>query len=285
MTSALVVGASGLVGSALLRALGGAGVGTYRTRSAAGLTHLDARDQDAVARLLREHRGSVLFFPAAEPNVEWCEEHPGEARERNVTPALSALEAATSCGAHFVFFSSDYVFDGAAGPYDESASTRPISVYGAIKREIEGHVIAAGGTTIRTTTVFGVEPPPARNFALKLVARLREREPVKVPSDQLSTPTWADDLARATVTVAREPGTWHVAGPDFVSRDELARRIARAFELDSSLIEPVPTLALGQRAARPLRGGLRTEKIARRLGAPLTPLDEALMHFRKQLAT
>lgn len=283
--SALVIGASGLIGGAILRGLGQAAVGTYRRRAAPGLRPLDASDRHAVAALLEGERPDVVYFPAAEPNVDWCEQHPEEARAMNVAPALATLEAARSVGACLVFFSSDYVFDGADGPYDEGAEPRPMSVYGRIKREIEQHVLEAGGTVIRTTTVFGPEPPPGKNFALRTVARLRARERVVVPSDQVSTPTWADDLARATLEVARDGGIWNVAGPDLLARDEFARRIARAFGLDPSLIDPVETPALGQKAPRPLRGGLRIDKLARRLGRGLTPTDEALRRFRAQVET
>lgn len=279
----LVIGASGLVGGALLRALGNSGVGTFHTRPAPGLVQLDARLDGAVGRLIEERGADLVLFPAADPNVEWCEEHPEEAHERNVAPALAALGAARASGAHFVFFSSDYVFDGNAGPYDEGAAPRPISVYGRHKLEVEEAVTAKDGTVIRTTHVFGSEAPPGKNFALRLVASLRRGERVRAPSDQVSTPTWSDELARGTLAVAREPGIWNVAGPDLLSRDELARRIARAFGLDPSLVHPVATSALGQKAARPLRGGLRTEKVAARLDAPLLPVDECLARFRQQL--
>lgn len=273
---ALVVGASGLVGGALLRALGHDGVGTYLSRPRPGLVRLDGADRAGVRRLLDEVRPGSVLFPAAEPSVDWCEDHPEEARERNVSPALVTLAAAAEAGAHFVFFSSDYVFDGARGPYSESDVPAPIQVYGRIKLEIEEAVLARGGTVLRTTTVFGDEPPPGKNFVVRLVARLRASERVVVPHDQISTPTWADDLARAALAVAREGGVWHAAGPDLLARDAFARLIAAAFDLDPGLIDAIPTTALGQHARRPLRGGLRTERISRLLDAPFLSAIEAL---------
>lgn len=282
-TAALVIGGSGLIGSAILRALGPVAVGTYRRRPRPGLRRLDASDARAVAGLLEATRADVVFLPAAESNVDWCELHPQEARAMNVDPALVTLEAARSYGARLVFFSSDYVFDGASGPYDEAAATRPLCVYGRLKAEIEGLVLAAGGTVIRTTTVFGAEIPPGKNFALRLVARLRAHERVAVPFDQVSTPTWADELARATLSVWRAGGLWNVAGPDLLARDELARAVAGAFGLDAALIDPVATSALRQAARRPLRGGLRTDKLARCVGSRLGPVPDALRGFRDQV--
>lgn len=275
---AFVVGASGLVGGALMRALPEA-VGTFRTRPVAGLRHLDAADRLALLALLHEVRPDVVYFPAADPNVEWCEAEPEAAYRTNVAPALHALEATISMNAMFVFFSSDYVFDGEDGPYDETAPTNPLQVYGRHKLEVEQQVVAAQGTVVRTTTVFGAEVPPGKNFVLRLVATLRAGEGVTVPSDQYSTPTWSDDVARGAVACAGRGGIWHVAGPDFVSRDQFARSVADVFQVDASLIRPVPTSDLRQRARRPLRGGLRSERIRREAGVQMTPTAQALEHL------
>ncbi len=281
----LVIGASGLVGSALLRALGADATGTYRSRAVDGLRPLDARDAAGVRELVRELEPAVVFFPAAEPNVDWCELHPEAAREANVLPALGALAAAREIGVSFVFFSTDYVFDGREGPYDERADARPLSVYGRQKREVEQLVLDAGCTVVRTTTVYGSELPPGKNFVLRLVSRLLAGEPATIPSDQFATPTWSADLARASVAVARDPGIWNAAGPDLMARDEFARLVARTFWCDLSLIRPVSTATLAQPARRPLRAGLRTEKIARAKGIAFTPTAEALRRLADEVAS
>ncbi|MDQ2953123.1 MAG: SDR family oxidoreductase [Chloroflexota bacterium] len=276
---ALVIGASGLVGSAVMRALPGS-VGTFRSRPVAGLRHLDALDHPGLAALMREIQPDVVYFPAAEPNVDWCEAEPEAAYRANVAPALDALETATSANARFVFFSSDYVFDGSAGPYDETAPVAPLSTYGRHKLEVEQRVLGAGATVVRTTTVFGTESPPGKNFVLRLAARLRAGEAATVPSDQFSTPTWADDLARGAVACAPHPGIWHVAGPDFLSRDRFAVLVADVFGLDASLIRPVLTSELQQAASRPMRGGLRTDKVRQLSGIAFSSTREALSRLR-----
>lgn len=274
MTRRLVIGASGLIGSALLRAAGPDAVGTFRSRARRGLRPLDAADRDALARLIAEIGAEQILFPAAEPNVEWCEAHAAEAEERNLAP----LRAALASGLPVIAFSSDYVFDGAAGPYDEDARPEPLSVYGRIKLALEVEAQGSGAAVVRTTGVFGLEAEP-RNFVLRLVASLRAGQPVRVPFDQVATPTYAEDLAKATICIAdREPrGVWHVAGRDLVSRTELAHRAARAFGLDGRLISPVATAELGQRALRPLRGGLACRRYERSFGEhPGRPLNSAL---------
>lgn len=261
-------------------------MGTYRTRALPGLVPLDARDGDALRRLIDARGATAVFFPAAQPNVEWCEDHPLDAEEANLVPLRAALAVARERGNLLVAFSSDYVFDGARGPYAEDDARSPISVYGRIKARLEDEAMAAGALVIRTTGVFGHEPSDPRNFVLRLVASLARGERVNVPDDQWSTPTYAEDLAAGSrmLADARATGLWHVAGGDLVSRVELARRAARAFGLPEAGIAPVPTSALGQRAARPLRGGLRIDR-ARRAGYAPRGLADALAHLRSMTTT
>lgn len=279
---ALVVGASGLVGGSVLRALGASGTGTYRSRARAGLVHLDASDEATFARVLDRVQPQTIFIPAAEPNVDWCEIHPDEARDLNLGPIRAALRV--SRGARLIGYSSDYVFDGRAGPYAEDAEPNPLSVYGRVKLEVEQLLLDAGQTVIRTTTVFGLEMEPVKNFVLRLIEALRRGEAVRVPSDQLSTPTFAGDLATASIRVAAaETGVWHVAGPDVMARDELAYRVADVFGLPPTLIRPVATSDLNQAAARPLRGGLRCTRFIGTFGPPHRPVIDALHLLRARL--
>ncbi|GAC1461259.1 MAG: dTDP-4-dehydrorhamnose reductase [Candidatus Limnocylindrales bacterium] len=284
---ALIIGASGLVGGALLRQLGADAVGTFHTRAHPGLRPLDARDQQAVGVLIRAVAPEVIYFPAANANVDWCEREPAAAEAANLGPLRATLAAAA--GIPLLAYSSDYVFDGQAGPYRETDATAPLSVYGRLKVDLEALVLAAGGTVIRPTWVFGAEPEPAKNFVLRLVASLRRGEPARLPGDQIATPTDADDLARASIRIAglgsAGRGIWHIAGPDRLAKDAFGRIVAEAFGLDPALISGVPTAELAQAAARPLDGGLRCERYRRQFGtAPVRPVREALAELRAQLA-
>lgn len=275
----LVVGASGLVGAAVLRALGSAGTGTYRSRPRAGLTRLEAADCDAFAGVIASVRPDAVFLAAAEPNVEWCEAHPEEGRLLNSGPVDAALAAAGR--ARIVWYSTDYVFDGSSGPYAEGDPPGPLSAYGRIKAEIERRLLDGGHTVIRTTTVFGCEEAPSKNFVLRLVGALRRGEIVRIPSDQISTPTYAEDLAAASVRIAADgAGVWHVAGPDLISRSDLAVRVARAFDLPADGIHAVPTRELAQVAVRPLRGGLTCARYEAAFGRAGRRVDDALADLR-----
>lgn len=278
----LVLGGSGLVGGALLRTSPGA-IGTYGSRPFAGGVPLDVRDLAAVRALVQAVQPSMVYFAAANGNVEWCEQHPDDARLVNVVPPIAAVDVVRELGARFVFFSSEYVFDGRSGPYYEFDERRPLSVYGRHKSEVEDAVLARGETVIRTTTVYGAEHPPGKNFALQVLHALRLGSPMRVASDQVSTPTWADQLAAVCGSISQRGGVWHVAGPDLMSRPEFARLIADVFTLDPGLIDPTPTRELGQSASRPLRAGLRTDQLVRAIGQPLPTTRACLDQFRVQM--
>ena len=279
----LVIGADGLVGRHLAAALVDANVvRTYR-RDAAGGLKLEITDSGAVTRVIRESRPDVIFLAAADAYVERCEREPVQTRRVNVDAARVVASSAQACGAYLVVFSSEYVFDGVAGPYLEEDERRPINEYGRQKVFLEDIALETGrGLVCRTSAVFG-DDPRRKNFVCQLVDRLRKHESFEVPSDQVVTPTYAPSLARAVVRLAEqaETGIYHVAGPDIMGRVEFARLVVDAFRLDASLLRPRPTKELGLSATRPERAGLRTEKVRRYLGASLTGPADAL----RELAT
>jgi dTDP-4-dehydrorhamnose reductase len=91
---------------------------------------------------------------------------------------------------------------------------------------------------------------------------------MRLPADQLATPTHVDDLARAALLLAAQHATGivHVAGPEFLSRMEFATLACSILSLDASRLTALPTAELGQKAARPLLGGLRIDKLSSLLG-------------------
>jgi len=263
---ALVVGASGQVGEHLLRALHLAGqeaLGTGCGHLRPGLRPLDLRDPEAVAAALQEIGPRTIYLPAAMTDVDYCERCPREANAINVAGTRVLAEAAGRIGAALVFFSSDYVFDGSSGPYAEGDPPNPICEYG--RQKLAGERAVTEGVVdhliVRTTVVYGWEAQ-GKNFVVRLADRLRRKERIRVPKDQIGSPTYAPNLAEAVVELVASGarGIFHVAGPDLASRYEFAVAAARAFGLDPSWIEPVWTHELAQAAQRPLKAGLRVDK-------------------------
>ncbi len=286
---ALVIGASGQVGAALLDGLaarGHEGTGTYAHHPAEGLAPLDVTDAAAVERAIAETAPDWVLCPAGLTHVDRCEEHPGQALAINRDGPLVAAHAALRAGAGFVFFSSEYVFDGLAGPYAEDAPARPLSVYGRSKWEGERAVLGLGGRAlvVRTTVVYGPDRQ-AKNFVYQVLRACRGGERMRVPADQVSSPTYNADLAHATVELCERglTGVYHLAGDRVLDRFAFAQLACAVFALDPSRLEPVATAALGQRAQRPLRAGLAVAKAQAALRTPLRGPEEGLRAMRQAL--
>ena len=274
-TQGLVVGASGQVGAEMLRYFGrtrGVGYALPTCREPAGKANWLALDlvslgSAAADALLRPYHLNSIYCVAGMTDVERCETEPAMAKGANARGPAVLAAYARRLGLPFVYFSTEYVFDGHPmhpGPYAEDAQTGAVSVYGQSKLDGERAVRDAhpDALIVRTTVVYG-EDARGKNYLYSLMRNLGAGRSMRVPADQISTPTYNRDLVRATVGLvdAGATGVFHLCGPELLSRIDFARRIAEFLELDASLLEPVPTASLGQRAARPLEAGLLTEKL------------------------
>lgn len=280
------MGASGLVGRACMTAFGRMGdvVGTYHRRAAADMVAFDLTDAAAARALLARMTPRAVICAGADPHVEGCEIDPAGTRRINVEGTLRLAEAAAHANVPFVFFSTEYVFDGTKGPYAEDAPLSPINEYGRQKADVEtalGRMPKA--LVARTSGVFGWSDD-GKNFVLQLIARLGRGERMNVPDDQVITPTYAPNLGDVVVDLvdAGAAGLVHVAGAQPMNRVAFAQAAAKAFALDASLIDPTPTDALDLKAARPRNAGLTTAKAARLARTRLLTAEESLMTMRTQ---
>ncbi len=289
---AVVVGGSGQIGGWLLRTLADRGheaVGTYATVEYPGLQRLDAADLAASAAWVRDQRPDVVFYPAGFTWVDGCERDPAKARSANLEQPLNLARAAAEAGARFVYFSTDYVFGAHGGPYAEDAPTDALSAYGKSKLEAEQALAEALGDrqlTARTSWVFGPERQ-GKNFSYQLAKALSAGKALECPTDQVSSPSYGPDVARAVVVLveAGHSGLIHVAGPEVMDRLRFARGLARGFGLDPSPILGRTTAELGQGAPRPLSGGLLTPRLDALLPGIMRPLAESMADYRDRLAT
>lgn len=287
---ALVVGGSGQIGGWLLRDLADRGhhaTGTYATRPFPGLVPLDAADSSAVVDLINREKPDVVFYPAGFTWVDGCERDEAKAYAINLEQPLFVAQTAAEAGARFVYFSTDYVFDGQSGPYAEDAPTNPLSVYGRAKRDAETQLADALGDrllTVRTCWVHGPERQ-GKNFAYQLVRNLSQGKTATLPSDQISSPSYGPDVARSVLLLAEAgaSGLINVVGPEVVDRIRFAREVARAFGLDESLIVGKPTAEIGQGAPRPLNSGLKIDRLEAIAPGLTRPMEVALADFREKL--
>jgi dTDP-4-dehydrorhamnose reductase len=194
----LITGANGQVGWNLQRTLGPLGDVTALTRE-----QLDLADLDSVANTVRDFAPDILVNAAAYTAVDKAESEPELAKTVNATaPARMAQELAKRRGL-LVHYSTDYVFDGAKPldtPYNEDDPTGPLSVYGQTKLDGERGIIASGCPHIilRSTWVYDTR---GKNFLRTVLRLARERDELRMVSDQYGAPTWARSIAEATAII------------------------------------------------------------------------------------
>lgn len=280
LSRTLVVGATGQVGHAIAQQLGAHALPAGRnpkddTWLRLELAEAATADPATLDALIPSHNLDAIICSAGATDVERCEsDHDWAAAANHLGPAALA-RAAARASIPFVFFSTDYVFDGThahPGPYRESDPTNPLSVYGRSKLDGERAVLDAHprALVLRTTTVYGPDPQ-GKNFLYTLRRLLSAGTPMRVPTDQLATPTYNQDLAAATLELLRNghTGLFHAAGPDFLSRLEFALLACDLLHLPTATLHGVSTAELNQRAARPLLGGLNCDHLRSTLGREL----------------
>jgi dTDP-4-dehydrorhamnose reductase len=269
---ALVVGASGQLGTALTQQLGGSALPAARRLLDPSWLPLDLEqitaDPGRLNSLFEQHNITSVFCAAGATDVERCESDHAWAAAANHLGPLALARAAKHIP--FAFYSTDYVFDGcaspgrSAGPYAESDPTHPLSIYGQTKLDGEHAILDAHphALVLRTTTVYGPDPQ-GKNFLYTLSRVIRAGGTMRVPNDQLATPLYNEDLAAASIALmnANQSGIFHLAGPDFVSRYDFSLAACGILDLTTSQVIGLTTPELHQKAARPLLGGLRIEKL------------------------
>lgn len=253
----------------------------------ASRTEADLRDPHSLARFIDAARPEVLINAGAYNFVDRAE------TERDPAYAINAdgpRALATLCrqrGIALIHMSTDCVFDGEkSGAYDEDDAPNPLSVYGQSKLAGERAVIEADpdAVIVRVCWVFSGF---GDNFVSKMIALARERAELRVVDDQVGPPTFAPDIARGLIALARarratpalQLDLLHLAAPGAMDRAAMARAIMAESARQggpSAAISPVSTANFAAPAARPLNAQLSGDRATRLFGLRWTPWQEAL---------
>jgi len=237
--------------------------------------------------VLDEARPDAVIHAGAFTNVDAAERDRDLALSINAVGTAYLADACAVRGIRLVYVSTEYVFDGTAGPYRETDPVSPQGWYAKTKEAGEQGVVTADGNWAigRTTVVYGYAPHVRANFVLWLVGKLKAGERVTIVDDQIGSPTLAENLAQMALALAgsQETGIFNTAGADVLSRLAFSRQIAETFGLDAGLIDPITTAELGQAAPRPLRAGLLMEKFQTTFPAvPVVAPADGLLIVKRQ---
>ncbi len=222
MPLAWITGAGGLIGSYLQR-----NATVHWSVRALTRRDLDLTDRSAVERRFREEAPDLVIHAAALSKSVACEKDPPLARKLNVE--VSEHLATLTAGIPFLFFSTDLVFDGKRGDYDEATPVNPLSVYGHTKAEAEQIVLRnPRHTVIRTSLNAGISPTRDRGFNEEMRAAWEGGRTLNLFFDEFRCPIPAVVTARAVWELAdkRATGLFHVAGAERLSRVDIGHALA-----------------------------------------------------------
>lgn len=294
----LLTGANGLLGQKLVQKLSrrdavmliATGTGPNRNAIDEGYTYvpMDVTKREQVRAVFEQYRPSEVIHCAAMTNVDQCEREPEACWDLNTNAVQILVDLCKEFNTRIIHISTDFIFDGEAGPYTEKAVPNPLSVYGKSKLEAENIILNSGipYAIARTMLVFGVIPDASRtNIVLWVKGSLEKGQAIKVVNDQWRCPTLAEDLAEGVVlmTMKDKNGIYNISGPDMLSIHEMALAVAEHWELDASLITAVDSSTLNQPAKRPPKTGFIVLKAQTELGYRPRSFREALSVVEKQL--
>lgn len=278
----VVIGASGQLGSALVRAFAERHTvvpTAYRNWTSEQI-RLDLADPVSVRTVLTDLAPDLILLAGAMCNVDGCEQEPEACFSVNVGGTRAVAEYVRERGGFVTLYSTDHVFDGHKDGFIEEDCVNPYNVYSRSKvlaEDVVRELVPERHLILRTGWVYGPDMQ-RRNFILRLVDRVASGEAVRVPSDQWGSPTCTEDLAEATryLVEGGRTGTFHATGPDYVDRVTLARSACVAFGMSGEGVIPVSTSDLGQPARRPLRVRLDCRKLRDSGVRPFTGIEAGL---------
>lgn len=251
---------------------------------------MDITKKDEVMEVVAKHQPEVIIHTAAMTNVDQCETEKEACWDLNVKAVEYMVEACEANNCFLVHLSTDFIFDGEAGPYDETAAPNPVSYYGesklAAERLLEESNIKYA--IARTVLVYGIAHDMSRsNIILWVKKSLEEGKEIKVVDDQLRSPTLAEDLSIGCYLMATKQiqGVFNICGKDLLNPYEMAIKTAEYFKLDTSTMQRADASSFSQTAKRPPKTGLLIEKARTQLGYEPRSFDEGIAIVAQQLSS
>lgn len=291
----LITGSNGLVGQALQMCLIDSGkfnviaTSLHENRfpryAEIKFEQLDITNEAQINYLFELYKPDFIIHSAAISQIDYCEENKDEAWNINVNGTKYIAKSAKKLNAHLIYLSSDFVFNGFTGMYNEIDALDPVSFYGVTKVESEKLIQTEleNWSIVRTVLVYGLNYHLSRNNILTwVIDSLKNNKGINVVNDQFRTPTLDMDLANGIVSIAENSakGIFHLSGNEYLSVYDFALRIADFFELDRSLISPISSLSLNQIGKRPPKTGFDISKANRELNYFPKTIEEGLNYLK-----
>lgn len=295
----LITGSNGLLGQKLVELYLKEGLyeiiatarGENRLPNTKGYVYqsMDITNKAEVEAVISEHKPAVIINTAAMTNVDTCESEKEACWDLNVNAVEYLCRAAEANDAFLLHLSTDFIFDGADGPYNEEAEANPISFYGWSKLAAEKHVMHSKckWAIARTILVYGIAHDMSRsNIILWVKNSLESGKTINVVTDQWRTPTLAEDLAQGCALIANKEaeGVFNISGKELLNPYEMAIKTADFFNLNKAQINKADASTFSQAAKRPPKTGFDISKAEQVLGYQPKSFDEGIAILANQTA-
>jgi dTDP-4-dehydrorhamnose reductase len=218
----------------------------------------DLLNQEKISALFETYKPDIVIHAAALSQPNKCQEAPEESFAVNITASQHLALQCKEKKIYFVFTSTDNVFDGLKGDYDESSVVNPINIYGQHKVQAEEAILDANPNSIiaRLPLMFGNPPPHAESFLQPFLKNLSEGKPLRLFTDEIRTPVSGEDAARGIYQLlSRYDSTKgkriHLGGKEKISRFEFGEILCEVFSFSKDLLIPVKQVDIQMASPRP----------------------------------
>lgn len=293
MKRILVTGVSGFLGRYIATALMHqyTVLGTYCSHATgldtAEVTRLDLTDAQTVHATFTAFRPDVVVHAAALADVDVCEQHPSAAYEVNVRGTEAIAHATGAVGARLIYISTDQVYDGDKGYYDEADAPHPLMVYGRTKLEGEHRAgeICHDTVILRLALLYGWGISTRPNFVDSLVTRLRAGQEMLLFVDQYRSPLFVVQAAEVIGRLINAPvarATFNLGGGERLNRYTFGLKCCEIFDLTKALLRPIEMGHIKGLAARPPDCSMNSAQISARLQIVPLAVEEGLRRMQQQ---
>ena len=282
----LVTGSAGLIGRQVVKDLSE----THEVFSCynkskpehGNIIKMDLLNHEMISNVMSEKKPDVVIHLGAMTAVDLCDAQQDNALKINSQATEILAKECSKINSFMVYVSTDYVFDGNTGMYEENDTTNPLGFYGKSKLLGEKSIqnFSSNWCIARTSTPFGLHPTK-KSFPIWVIENLQKQKQIDVLTDQFTSPTYVPSLSRMLIEISERhlTGIIHVAGASKISRYEMASLVSDKLGLDGKLLREISMNDIKWEAQRPKDSSLNVSKAISTLNQKPQKIDHDVNLF------
>ena len=243
---------------------------------------MDLLNHEMISNVMSENKPDVVIHLGAMTAVDLCDTQQDNALKINSQATEILAKECSKINSFMVYVSTDYVFDGNTGMYEENDTTNPLGFYGKSKLLGEKSIqnFSSNWCIARTSTPFGLHPTK-KSFPIWVIENLQKQKQIDVLTDQFTSPTYVPSLSRMLIEISERhlTGIIHVAGASKISRYEMASLVSDKLGLDGKLLREISINDIKWEAQRPKDSSLNVSKAISTLNQKPQKIDQDVNLF------